>query len=110
MLESTYLFIGATALVATAFAVSTQTQAAAWYDQYADPIAMVGGLLGFFSWAMLAYGSLNVEVVGDAVTYSFSMPAVTFWCLGMAIPPLYVALTGPFEVVKRATGTMREDV
>lgn len=110
MLVSTYLFIGATALLSTAFAVSTQTQAAAWYDEYADPIAMVGGLLGFYSWAMLAYGSLNVEPVDGGVVFSFSMPAVTLWCLAMSIPPLYVALTGPFEVVKRATGTMREDV
>lgn len=110
MLESTWLFIGTTALLATAFAVSTQTRMSRLYDRYADPIAMVGGVMAAISWGMLAYGSLDVEVVGDSVTYSFGQPAVTFWCLMMALPPLYVALTGPIEGMKRAVETAPEDV
>lgn len=110
VLESTWLFIGLTALLMTAFAASTQTQAARLYSQYADPIAIVAGLLGTISWAMLAWGSLDVRVAAGGVTYSFTMPAVTIWCLAMAMVPLYVAVTGPLEVFKRAENTSPEDI
>lgn len=110
MLESTWLFVGGTALLSTAFALSTQTQASRYYDLYADPIAIVGGLLSFFSWAVLAYGSLDMRVVGDSVTYSFTQPAITLWCLMFALPSLYVALTGPLESLKQATSPTAEDL
>lgn len=110
MLESTWLTIAATAILTTVFAASTQTRVSGLYDEYADPIAMVGGLLGVASWGMLAYGSLDLRVVGDSVTYSFSQPGVTVWCLMMAVVPLYVALTGPLEGMKRAVSTTAEDV
>lgn len=110
MLESTWLFIGATALLTTGMAAATQTQASAYFDRYADPIAIVAGMIGLVSWAILAYGSLDLTVVGDSVTYSFSQPAVTFWCAIMALPNLYVALTGPMETLKKATAAEADDL
>lgn len=111
MLESTYLFIGAVAVLTTSFAVvSTQTIARGWYGKRANNVAEIGGLLGMFSWWLLAYGSLDIRVVGDAVTYSFSQPAVTIWCLMMSIPPLYVAVKGPLEALVRPTETRAEEV
>lgn len=110
MLESTWLFMGATALLATGMAMATQTQASAYFDRYADPIAIVAGLIGVVTWALLAYGSLNIRVVGDAVTYSFTQPSVTLWCAIMALPNLYVAVTGPMETLKRATAAEADDL
>lgn len=111
MLVQVYLFVGFGALLATGFAVSTQTRASAWYDEYADPVAMVAGLLGAISWWYLAYGSLNIEVVdGAGGVEAFAMPAITLWCLMVSIVPLYVAFTGPLEVVKQSTRVTAEDL
>lgn len=109
MLESTWLFIGTTALLTSGVALATQTQASQYFDRYADPVAIVVGTIGVFSWGILAYGSLDITVVGDSVTYSFTQPSVTFWCLIMALPNLYVALTGPMESLKRATAARADD-
>lgn len=110
MLESAYLFVGFVAVLTTVLAASTQTRLAAGYGDYADPAAMVAGLLGTISWWMLAYGSLNVEVVGDSVTYTFSMAPITVWCLAFSIVPLIIALTGPLEVVKGAVSPREAEV
>lgn len=101
MLESAWLMVGFIALVATGVAVTTKTQGAALFPND-DAVAIYSGLIGFVSWAIWTYGSLNVIVVGDAVTYSFSMPAVTFFGLAMSTIPGFIALTGPVSIARRA--------
>jgi len=91
MLESTWLFIGLGAFLTTGVAVLTTD----------DGVAIMSGIVGFLSWGFLAYGSLNLKVVGDSVTYSFSQPGVTMWCVMMALVPGFIALTGPTDIINR---------
>lgn len=110
MLESTWLFIGLMAVLTTAFAAMTQTRLALIMDRYGNQIAMIAGTLGAISWLMLAWGSLDIRVVGDAVTYSFTQPSVTAWCLMMAIFPAYCAWQGPFQALEEAARPDPKDV
>lgn len=101
MLESAWLFIGLISAIATSGAVLTND----------DALAIVLGIMGFFSWGAWTYGSLDVRVVGDSVTYSFTMPSVTLFGIIMLILPLYIALTGPIEAINsRVRNTQQEDV
>lgn len=91
MLESTFLLVGLTAILATGVALFT----------FDDVLAMIAGIAGFISWGLIAYGSLDVRVVGDSTTYSFTQPSITIWAAMLSLIPLYIALTGPLEVVNR---------
>lgn len=104
MLESAWLFIGAVAILTTAGSIAA-------LDIYSkDTLALVLGVAGVGAWLMLAYGSLDVRVVGDSVTYSFTMPAVTLFCGAMALVPAFIALTAPVELVARARDTVPKDL
>lgn len=97
MLESVYLFIAVCSLIFTIATILTPD----------DGWAIVLGLAGFLSWGVLAYASLNIVVVADAVTYEFTQPIATFFCVIMSLIPGYVALTGPADAIlnyKRADG------
>jgi len=98
MLESAWLFTGAISAIVSLVAILTQTQAAATIPQD-DGVAIVAGVIGFVSWGVFAFGALNVRVVGDAVTYTFSMPSVAILATILALVPGYIALTGPAEIV-----------
>jgi len=92
MLESGWLFVGG---VAVLFVQD-------------DGLAIIGGTAGTITWGVWTYGTLNVRVVGDAVTYTFTMPALR---IALALVPAYIALTGPVELVQRANGgTSTEDL
>lgn len=100
MLESAWLFIGAVAILTTGAAVVTPD----------DGVAIVAGAMGFVSWGVWTFGSLNVRVIGDSVTYTFSMPSVTLLGIALALIPGYIAITGPVEIVGRARrGETRPD-
>lgn len=101
MLQSTWLMITFIALCATAVAVSMKTKAAGFVGND-NGVAIFSGVVGLISWGLVAYGSLNIVVVGDSVTHSFSMPSVTYFAIMMALIPAYVALTGPVEIISRA--------
>jgi hypothetical protein len=101
MLESAWLFIGFIALSTTAVAVITKTKGAALFPND-DAVAIYSGLVGFVSWAIWTYGTLNVEVVSNGSIQAFSMPAVTFFGLAMATIPGFIALTGPVSIARRA--------
>lgn len=100
MLESAWLFVGGVAVVATAGALLTPD----------DVLAIITGVAGTVAWLIFAYGSLDVRVIGDSVTYSFTMPSVTLFAVMMAIPPAYVMLTGPFEAVARVRSPSPDEV
>lgn len=91
MLESAWIFIGVVAILATGAAVATTD----------DGVAIMAGVLGFITWGVWTYGSLDLRVVGDSVTYSFSMPSVTILGIALALIPGYIALTGPTEIINR---------
>lgn len=92
MLESAWLFVGAVAILATGLALYTTD----------NGVAMMMGTLGFITWGVWTFGSLDVRVVGDSVTYSFTMPAVTLLGIVLALVPGFIALTGPLDLVTRA--------
>lgn len=100
MLQSAWLFIGGLAVLTSAAAMLTQD----------DGQAIVVGVLGFISWGVFAYGSLDVRVVGDSVTYSFGEPAITVLAVAFSLLPAYVALTGPTELVGRARDADPQDL
>lgn len=76
--------------IATAKAVTTSD----------DGTAIVAGLLGLFSDALLAYGLFNVEVVTDSgVVSAGSYPPLALFALAGAIVAGIVALTGPLELL-----------
>lgn len=101
MLESGWLFTGFVAILATAMALFVDD----------DGLAIVAGTAGTITWGIWTYGTLNVRVVGDSVTYTFTMPALTLLGIALAIVPAYIALTGPVELVQRAHGgTTTEDL
>lgn len=100
MLQSAWLFVGVVGVLATAMSLLTRD----------DALAMICGVAGFIGWGFFAYGSLDVRVVGDSVTYSFTMYPVTLLGIMLSLIPLYVALTGPIEMVQRARDGRMDDV
>lgn len=85
MLESAWLLIAAAGIAVTALALLSDDEA----------VAMVLGAVGVIAWLMVAYGALDVRVVGDSVTYTFQMPAVTIFAVAMALIPAFVLIAGP---------------
>lgn len=100
MIESAWLFTGGLATLATIGALLTTD----------DGMAIITGVLGFISWGVWTFGTLEVIVVRDAVTYSYSMPSITFVGLAFALVPAYIALTGPVEIVARYRKPSQDDV
>lgn len=100
MLLTTWLVVGALGTLATLVAVVTTD----------DGVAVVGGVIGFIAWGLWTFGALNVEVVGGAVVYQYSMPPVALLGLAIALVPGYIALTGPVEMVGRVRDGRLEDV
>lgn len=92
MLESAWLFIGVCAILATGLALYTND----------NGVAMMMGVLGFVTWGVWTFGTLDVTVVGDSTTYSFTMPAVTILGIVLALVPGFIALTGPIDLIGRA--------
>lgn len=86
------------ALCATAVSVFLKTKGATFFAND-DGAAIFSGIVGFISWGMVAFGSFDVRVVGDSVTYSFNMPTVAFFAVMMALIPGYIALTGPANII-----------
>ena len=89
MLLQAWLFIGVVALVASGVALMTSD----------DGLAVMTGILGFVTWGVWVFGSLNLSVVRDATVYTYSLPAVAIVGIAFAIIPGFIALTGPVEVI-----------
>jgi len=100
MLESGWLFTGVVAVLLTVLALLTQTSAVRHFGQ-ADGISIVLGALGTIAWGIFAYGSLDVVVVDGGVTIAFTMPTLTLLSIAMSIVPIYVMLTGPYEILSQ---------
>jgi len=95
MLQLTWLFIGALAALATAFTLRTAD----------DQTAIMSGLIGMMTWLLWGYSALNVIVYdGSGNALSNSYPALAALGVMLALPNLFVALTGPLAVARDATG------
>jgi len=109
MLKSAWLFVGVVATLATVVAVVTQTQIVRVFAD-ADGVAIVAGTVGFISWGIWTFGTLNIELLtdsGDVVSYT--LPSLTMLGIVFAIVPAYIALTGPIEIVSRAVDNPRSE-
>jgi len=90
MLQHTLIFLGVVALVATTLALRTSD----------DQLAIVGGLAGTLSWLLWAYSTLNVIAVSGGSEFTYSYPSLAAFGVAMAIPNLFVALTGPLQIAR----------
>ena len=100
MIVTAWIFVGVVAVLATGMALLTQD----------NGLAIMMGVLGFVSWGVWTFGSLNLQVVESTTIYQFSQPSVTMLGLALALVPGYIALTGPVEIVQRARRTRQEEV
>lgn len=109
MLESAFLFVGA-----IAFAWTLVTLLAATYATPAagagDGLATMAGVVGFVLWGVWTFGTLEIEVVADTTTYTFTHPELTFLGVALALVPGYIALTGPIELISRARNPSTDDI
>lgn len=90
MLQLTFLFVGAVATLATVLTIRTID----------DQTAIITGLIGFLTWALWGYSALNVTVYdGSGASFTHGYPALAAMGVMLAIPNLFIALTGPLRIV-----------
>ncbi len=93
------IFIGVVAAGASYLSVTTSN----------NDVAIVTGLVGSFSWLLFAFFALDVTVFDDSgAAQTVRYPALTAWGLMMAAPNLYVALTGPLEIISEQAPSEKE--
>jgi hypothetical protein len=85
-----WIFVGLVGAGATYVTLTTDS----------DQLAIIGGLIGFFSWGMFAWSALSITVYDGGTAHTTRYPAMAAYGLMLAAPNLYVALTGPLELVK----------
>lgn len=88
MLQLTFLFVGAVATVATALTLWTTD----------DQLGILTGLIGSIAWPLWSYSALNVVTVSAGSEFAYQYPALAVFGVLMAVPNLFVALTGPLRV------------
>lgn len=105
MLESAWLFIGAVSTLWTVLTIGT----AVYMDTGDDFQIMTGdsfvtlmGAVGTVSWGVWTYGTLDVSVVSDSATHTFTMPGITILGIAFAIVPFIFFLTGPINLARQA--------
>jgi len=89
MILQVLLFVGTVAILSTAAALIT----------FDDGVAIMMGVTGFVSWGVVSFGALDLRVVRDATVYQFEAYILTLFTAMLALIPLYIALTGPMELI-----------
>lgn len=101
MLQLTYLFLGAVAFIVTVLTLTTAD----------DQTAILTGIMGAVSWLLWAYSSLNIVVVdGGGADVAHQYPSLAAFGVVMAIPNLFVALTGPLQIARDPRGLAEQEV
>lgn len=67
-------------------------------------------VLAFICYGVFTYGSLNVVVVGDSVTYQFQMPAVTMVGVALTVSSLFLVLSEPLDAIGQYRGAEVQDL
>jgi len=99
MYVTAWLVLSALCLVWTGallfLATRTQTDVAG--------VSTLAGVIGLVLWLVWAWGALDIQVPSDdtAREITYSHPELALIGLLMAWLPAYIALTGPFELLKR---------
>lgn len=95
-----WIFTGVVAAGATYVSITTEN----------DQIAIISGLIGTVSWLLFAFYSLSITIYdANGSPQTDRYPAAAAWGLVMASPNLYIALTGPLEIVHNRD-QVREEV
>jgi hypothetical protein len=90
MIWQGWLFVGLIALYATSRALR----------ETMNPSAIVHGIVGFVTWLVFGYQSLNVVVVSNGTELGpYYYAPVALLAAGLAVMNLYVAITGPIVAV-----------
>lgn len=96
-----WVFIGLIGAVSTYISLTTDD----------NQMAIMSGLIGGLSWMLFAYFSLEIAVYtqnGDRVITRY--PSMAAYGLAMAAPNIYVALTGPLELVRNRDTEIKQEV
>lgn len=102
MIWQGWALIGLTAIVFTLRAANS-------YPREDDDRAIVYGSVGFVSSLLFAYQSLNVVLYEGGSTFTHQYPAMALFGVALAMPNLYIVLTGPIAIVgDRVTEMERE--
>lgn len=74
-----------------------------------DQLAIISGLVAMFSWLLFGYFALGITIYDQTGTpHTDRYPAMAAYGLMMALPNLYVAITGPLEIIRDREGLRRE--
>lgn len=95
MLQLTWLFVGALAMLATALTLRTAD----------DQTAIMSGLAGTITWLLWAYSALNVVTYDGGSQFTHAYPGLAALGVMLALPNLFVALTGPLMVARDQTSS-----
>lgn len=93
------IFIGVVGFGATLLSVTTDN----------DEVAIITGLIGTLSWLLFAFFALDVthyDSNGNPLTTRY--PALAVWGVAMAVPNVYIALTGPLHIISDANPRKNE--
>lgn len=99
MIWQGWLFVGLVALYATSRALR----------ETVNPTAILHGIVGFVTWLVFGYQSLNVVVVSNGTEFAYYYAPVALLAAGLAIINFYIAITGPIAAVTDAE-RMRQEV
>lgn len=98
MLQHSWIFTGLVATVATVITLQTAE----------EEVAIASGLIGFFAWLLWGYSALNVVTHSGGTEFAFQYPSMAVFGVLMAVPNLFVALTGPLRIASQGTDLAKE--
>lgn len=100
MNPTAWIFVGVIGAASTYISLTTES----------DDLAIIAGLIGTLSWLLFAYSALNVTFYDGSGTERVARyPSMAAFGLAMAAPNVYVALTGPLELLQNRD-QMRDEV
>jgi hypothetical protein len=94
MLLGVWMMVGLIALAFTGVALASLSMGA-------DAMGTYGGVIAFVSWAVWAFGALDLQVSVDAGVIQQSAPSVALLGVVFALASGYIALKGPIELMNR---------
>lgn len=65
-----------------------------------DMVGIVGGLLGGFTWFLVAYGLFNIETVDASTTHA--EPAIALFAAAAGVACLVPAFVDPWDIIGSA--------
>jgi len=99
MIALAWVFLGAIGVVSTYLSLTADN----------DDLVIITGLIGTLAWLLFAFYALDVTIYDQAGTlHTDRYPAMALFGLAMAAPNLYIAITGPLELMSNRERLERE--